>query len=145
MHDRIVSRRAATLVKPVAGAAATLRTLAKTYTLALVSNCTHRNAERILSAAGLDRSLFSLIVGYTDVRRSKPFPDEILYVQHTLGLPVGWMVGDSIYDIRAARAARVKSVAVLTGNYTREILKKEKPTKIIDSVQKLPEVLIHGR
>ena len=145
VHDRVVSRRATTLVRPITGAAGALRTLAKSYTLALTSNCTHTNAERILAAAGLDRSLFSLIVGYTDVMRSKPFPDEIFSVQKALGLPVAWMVGDSIYDIRAAHAARVKSVAVLTGNYTREILKKEQPTKILDSVQELPGVLAHGR
>jgi len=52
------------------------------------------------------------------------------------------MVGDSIYDIQAARKAKVKGIAVLTGDHSRSMLKKQKPFMILNSVKGLPRKLL---
>lgn len=46
-------------------------------------------------------------------------------------------VGDTIYDIQAAKKAKVKSVAITTGYHIKKRLKKEKPDIMIDSLMEL--------
>lgn len=48
-----------------------------------------------------------------------------------------WMVGDETRDIKAARKAGVKSIAVSWGIQDVSILKRYKPTKIVDTVDEL--------
>ena len=52
------------------------------------------------------------------------------------------MIGDTIYDIIAARRAGVKSIAIIGGWHTKEQLKKEQPTIILASIKQLKELLL---
>jgi len=142
VHDRVLHRKGVQYARRIPGVVGTLKRLQKEYTLALTSNCGHSSILKLMKQAKLDPTFFSLLVGHTDVARSKPYPDEINYVRKKLKGKVAYMVGDSVYDIRAAHAARVKAIGVLTGHYTREILKKEKPYKILNSVCELPDVIL---
>ncbi len=49
------------------------------------------------------------------------------------------IVGDSVVDVRAGKAAGAKTVAVLSGIFTRRELEKEKPDLILENVRKLPD------
>ncbi len=142
VHDRVLHRQGVLHAKRIPGVVSTLKKLRKKYVLALTSNCGHSSILKLLAQTKLDPKLFSILVGHTDVARSKPYPDEIQFVRQQLGGKVAYMVGDSVYDLRAARAARVRGIGVLTGNYTREILKKERPYKILGSVCELPDVIL---
>ena len=51
------------------------------------------------------------------------------------------MIGDSIFDIQAGKAAKFKTVAVLTGNDSKAKLKKEKPNYILKSIKDLPKII----
>lgn len=110
----------------------TLKKLKKRYKLALLSNCKHRNIIMLLKGAKIDKRLFDDIVGSDDVRHSKPWPDEILKIKKKG--EIEFMIGDSIYDIVAAKKAKVKSIAVLSGHYTRKRLKEKNPDFIIKSI-----------
>jgi phosphoglycolate phosphatase-like HAD superfamily hydrolase len=51
------------------------------------------------------------------------------------------VVGDSVADIKAGKNAGIKTVAVLSGIFSREELESEKPDLIIENVNKLPDFL----
>lgn len=46
-------------------------------------------------------------------------------------------IGDTVYDIRAAKSANVFSIGIATGYHIKERLQKESPGLIIDSLQEL--------
>ena len=51
------------------------------------------------------------------------------------------VVGDSILDIKMGEAAGVKTVAVLSGLYSRTELSKEKPHLILNDISELPKFI----
>jgi len=140
-HDRIVIREAKNHITVIRGAKGTLKKLKKHYKIAILSNCKHKEIKAIMKAAKFDKNMFDLIIGNDDVKRPKPFPDEIFKAKKLLHIKKGYMVGDSIYDIRAGNKAKLKTIGVLTGNHSRTQLRKEKPWKILKSVADLPKIL----
>ena len=60
------------------------------------------------------------------VRRAKPDPDLFLAAAEALGLAVEdcLVVGDSVWDLLAARRARALGIGLLTGGYGREELER---------------------
>ena len=74
----------------------------------------------------IDESLVALGVGNEtvviergDVLRAKPEPDLFLACQEQLGVPAEecYVVGDAVWDLLAARRARMLSVGLLSGGY----------------------------
>jgi len=74
----------------------------------------------------IDASLASLGVGDEtvvvergDVLRAKPEPDLFIACQEQLGVPADecYVVGDAVWDLLAARRARMLSVGLLSGGY----------------------------
>ena len=59
------------------------------------------------------------VVGRSDVRRAKPEPDLFLACAQRLKADPNdcYVVGDAVWDVLAARRARMLSVGVLTGGY----------------------------
>jgi HAD superfamily hydrolase (TIGR01549 family) len=59
------------------------------------------------------------VVARGDVRRAKPEPDLFLACQERLGVEADecYVVGDAVWDLLAARRARILSVGVLSGGY----------------------------
>ena len=51
------------------------------------------------------------------------------------------VIGDSVVDIKAGKLAGAKTVAVLSGIYTREELEPEKPDLIIENINEFPKFL----
>ncbi len=143
-HDHYVYTETKKYAKPFKGIRETLKKLKKEYKLGIISNCKHKEIIQILNAAKLDKKLFSVLIGNDDVKHGKPWPDEILKAEKLVHVKSWYMVGDTIYDIMAGKKAKVKTIAVLTGNYTREMLKKSKPDFILRSVNDIPRVLKNG-
>jgi len=52
-----------------------------------------------------------------------------------------YYIGDTPYDVMAARGAGVKSVSVATGNYAPDRLASERPDFVISSISELGSVL----
>ena len=61
----------------------------------------------------------TLVVERGDVLRAKPAPDLFLNCQQRLGVPVEdcYVVGDAVWDLLAARRARMLSIGLLSGGY----------------------------
>ena len=96
--------------------------------LAVVTSKTHALARRGLERCGLNH-YFEVLVGFDDVAEHKPHPAPVLAALERLGAPPGdaLFVGDSPHDIRAGRAAGVRTAAVLWGPFSREALARESP------------------
>jgi pyrophosphatase PpaX len=116
---------------------------------AVVTSKRRRSATFGMEATGL-LGLFDATVVYEDTSRHKPEPDPILKALDLLGIQKGsvLMVGDSVYDIRAAKNAdallkkvEVKSAGAAYGPSGRDVLTKENPDYILDSVGQVLSVL----
>lgn len=102
---------------PIAGLENCLRGLTGMgVKLAVATNDYRSIAEAQLSAVGL-LGLFELVNGFDSVPNPKPAPDAILDACARMGVAPdrSIMVGDSVHDLHAARAAGAMSVAVLSG------------------------------
>ncbi len=78
---------------------------------------------RVLSQTGLI-GLVDVVVGQDEVRKGKPSPEPVFLALQRLDLAPQQvvMVGDSIYDIIAARRAHVVPIGVTTGVHSAEEL-----------------------
>lgn len=141
IHDNLLVKKTYKYTKAVPGAIKILKLVKKDYDLVLLSNSSHRNILSMLKGAKIDKKIFKEIIGVDDVRRSKPYPDEIFKAEHLLRQKADFIVGDSIYDIIAGRKARIKTIGVLSGHYSRILLKKQGADHIINSVNDLPKLL----
>jgi pyrophosphatase PpaX len=83
------------------------------YTLAVVTSRLLATTMEGLEKYGLT-GYFNSVVTCEDCARFKPYPDPALIALERLGRSPeeALMVGDTLYDIRCARAAGVKSVLV---------------------------------
>jgi pyrophosphatase PpaX len=90
------------------------------------------------------RDFFDVVVAAEDVSRHKPAPDPLLLALERLDAEPDQAVyvGDSPFDVAAARAAGVQSVAVTWGGiYTEETLRAERPDTLVSTPRELLDVL----
>jgi phosphoglycolate phosphatase len=108
---------------PFPGMLAALDDLAaRGVTLAIVTNKFERFATRLLADLGLDRRFAAIIGGDTMGKgNAKPSPAPIHEMIRRCGGGRAAFVGDSIYDIQAARHADIPSIAVGFGFLTQPV------------------------
>ena len=141
LHDRYLIKTAKMYATKIRGVIGTLKELRKTYKIAIVTNCSKKNIDILTKATKLDQRYFEVMVGNDKKMKPKPAPDEIIKAEHLLHLKADYMVGDTTYDIIAARRAKVKCIAVKSGLHSHARLKKEKPYVILKSVKDIPKFL----
>ena len=141
IHNIIFSKKTVKEIKLIKGAKQALILLCPNYKIAILSNATNKHIEETLRYVGINEQLFDLIIGADEIKKHKPNPEGILKAKKTLKCKEGYMIGDSIFDIQAGKAAKFKTVAVLTGNDSKAKLKKEKPNYILKSIKDLPKII----
>jgi phosphoglycolate phosphatase len=89
------------------------------------------------------KNLFNVIITTDDAANKKPAADPLIVCGEKLGMDREKMVyvGDTRTDIKAAQAAGMKAIGVLTGIDDYEGLMTESPYAIIDSVVGLRRVI----
>lgn len=90
------------------------------------------------------RHVFETIVGGDETDRHKPDPEPLLLAAGRMGATPAETVyvGDSPFDIRAAKAAGMGSVAVTWGRiHDRAKLEREQPDAIVDTAEELLAVV----
>lgn len=125
------------------GAVDTLRRLkAKGVRLCILTNSGRRAATLSLKKEGLAR-YFEFVLTRDDTGTMKPRPEGISKAVRKLGVRPDQVcyVGDSPYDITAAKGAGTKVVSVATGNFTAERLRSEGADFVIADLGELPSVL----
>ncbi|KPQ14683.1 MAG: phosphoglycolate phosphatase [Rhodobacteraceae bacterium HLUCCO18] len=93
------------------------------YALGVATNASGGEARAHLDAAGI-ATFFDFVAGCDAGFGAKPAPGMCLAFARALGLPpeAVLMVGDSLHDLEAGRAAGMRTAGVLTGLATREDL-----------------------
>ncbi len=118
-----------------------LKKLKKDYELALVTNCSRQEEVLLMKASKIPKNIFDVYVLASQVKHPKPWPDEIFKAEHLARVKSDIHVGDSVYDIIAAKKAKAKMIAVTTGQTSRAKLSRYHPNYIIKSVAELPALL----
>jgi HAD superfamily hydrolase (TIGR01509 family) len=72
-----------------------------------------------------------------DVEQTKPSPDLVLAALELLDGAPGIMIGDSTWDCKAAKAAGIESIAVLTGGFSEEELREAGASAVYRSIDEL--------
>ncbi len=113
----------------------------KSFDRAVLSNKREDLSRRLLEDLGIAGE-FVLIAGSDTTSSRKPSPEPVRYVLDKTGvLPEeALVIGDSPYDIEAAKGAGVKSVAVTYGYRDRALLKDA--DYVIEDFTELPPLLV---
>jgi pyrophosphatase PpaX len=88
--------------------------------------------------------LFEVVVGGDETTRHKPDPEPLLLALERLGADPddAAYVGDSPFDIRAAKAGGLHAIGVTWGKiHAREVLEPEHPDALVDTPEELFEHL----
>lgn len=89
---------------------------------------------------------FSVVVTADDTPRHKPNPDPLFYALERLGGAAegACYVGDAPFDIRAGRAAGLRTIGVTWGFFSREELEGEGADLVVDTPGALLEACLNG-
>jgi phosphoglycolate phosphatase len=123
---------------------ATLEALSAKSKLALITMryCPNQVVQKELDCFGIAK-YFTHIVTAKDTSKPKPSPEALIQCTKALHLEMCEciIVGDSVNDVRAGKAAGARTVALLSGLFQREELIKECPDLILPDVNVLPEYI----
>ena len=137
------SRAQDSMLKSFCGTADTLSALKERgYRLAVITSKRHEPAVHGLEVTGL-AEYFEIVLGADDTTEHKPRPEPLLDAACLMGLTVDecLYVGDSPYDMQAARSANMYAVGALWGMFTKEVLLNAGAEVLISHISELPEVL----
>ncbi len=109
------------------------------YALAVATTKRSDMADRLVAAMGL-RDALDHVQG-TDGFAHKPAPDVVLRALAALGAEGEWMVGDTVHDVVAGRAAGLRTYAVTWGTHDEQTLRRARPDVLADDLQGLMSVL----
>lgn len=123
------------LVGPFDGVADLLAATARSGSrVAVVTSKTREMALRTVRRCGFEEAVECLVTA-DDVRSGKPDPEPVERALEALGLEEHRQgvifLGDSPWDIRAGRAARVRTAGALWGPFSREKLELESPDYLV--------------
>ena len=124
LHGRIFAEQHAT-VRPLPGAAELLAELTRRgVAWAIATSGREVTARPGLDSLGVPRDV--PVITRDLVRRAKPDPDLFLAAAAALGVApsTAFVVGDSVWDLLAARRAGSLGVGLLSGGYGREELER---------------------
>jgi pyrophosphatase PpaX len=131
------------LMRPVAGMAEALTALTgRRYVLGVVTSKVEWMARLTLARYDLER-FFPIGVFHDDTARHKPEPDPLFEAARRGGFDPSRAVyvGDSTHDMRAGRAAGMRTIAALWGPFEREDLEREQPDGFAATPSDLLELL----
>lgn len=107
--------------------------------LACITNKPASLAQPLLDKLGLG-DYFGLTLGGDSLEEKKPAPLPLRHaMSHFAAAPTSTlMIGDSVTDVRAARAARVRIICVSYGYNPGGNIAKTQPDAVLDSLAELP-------
>ena len=130
--------------KPLPNISAVLELLSAKAKLALITmRCVPKESIiKELELFGIAK-YFAYVVTALDTNKPKPSPEALLACVNVLNVQMCdcVIVGDSVNDIKAGKAAGAKTVAVLSGIFSREDVAKENPDLIIKDATMLPSFI----
>jgi phosphoglycolate phosphatase-like HAD superfamily hydrolase len=121
-----------------------LEQLAPHYPMSIVSARGRRSTLRFLEQFDLT-SYFECIVTGQTCEHTKPYADPILYAAQQMNVPpqACLMIGDSVVDIQAGKAAGTQTVGVLCGFGQENELQRAGADAILSETSNLTKILLN--
>jgi HAD superfamily hydrolase (TIGR01549 family) len=124
-------------VAPLEGARELLMDLkAREHAIVLASSAKADEVEHYLDLL-VARELVDGWTTSADVDRTKPQPDLVRAAMEKAGGDDAVMVGDSVWDCEAAKRAKIETIAVLTGGFSRKELEEAGAVAVFESIAEL--------
>ena len=116
--------------------------LSRGLRLGVGTNDSEASARRQIAALGIE-GLIEFVAGYDSGHGGKPEPGMVVAFARHLGVPPHQvaMVGDTMHDLDAARAAGAVGIAVLSGPASPDEIKRH-ADHVIDDISHLPALLM---
>jgi HAD superfamily hydrolase (TIGR01509 family) len=128
-------------VRPLPDARRFLETLKERgHKVVLASSAKQEEIEHYLDLLDA-RMLADAWTSSADVKRTKPEPDLVQVAREKVGGGDAVMIGDSVWDVEAAKRAGLPTIAVRTGGFGVDELTKAGAARIFDSIADLLESL----
>ena len=124
-------------VAALPGASDLVRTLARSYRVALASSGDPEFADEALDDLDI-RDDVAVLKTSEDVDGSKPEPDLIEVTLESLGSPRAVLVGDTPYDVESAERAGLRCICLRSGGYSEAELVEAGAALVVD----VPEDLV---
>jgi HAD superfamily hydrolase (TIGR01509 family) len=127
-------RRLTSKVRPLPGACELLATLTRAdIPWAIATSGRMETAAPNLQLLGVDPAV-SVVITRDDVKYAKPDPDLFIAAADRLGRPIASavVVGDSIWDVLAARRCQALGVGLLSGGYGADELERAGAYRVYD-------------
>jgi HAD superfamily hydrolase (TIGR01549 family) len=128
--------------RPLPGAVELLRTLREARVPhGIATSGRHPEIDRSLEILGVGPE--TIVIDRGDVLRAKPAPDLFLNAQQRLNVPVDecFVVGDAVWDLLAARRARMLCIGLLSGGYGEDELTRAGAFRVYRDPAELHESL----
>jgi len=130
------------IVSLLKGAAELLEELQGRTKIALATMSSRKVVAKLLLEKRIG-GYFEVVVTADEIGKPKPDPEVFLVSATKLGVKPEdcVVVEDSVFGVRAAKAAEMKCIAVPSGAYSKVELEKEKPDIIVDSLAEKKMIL----
>jgi HAD superfamily hydrolase (TIGR01549 family) len=128
-------------VRPLEGARGLIEDLrARERTVVLASSAKQDEVDHYLDLLDA-REIVDDWTTSADVERTKPNPDLVEAALEKAGTREAMMIGDSVWDIEAAKRAGIPTLAVLTGGFSAAELEERGAAEVFESIAELRELL----
>ena len=119
-----------------------LKELQRRTKIALATMSSRKVIDKLLQAKRL-KTYFDIVISADDVTYPKPNSEIFLMAAKKMGFsPTDCVViEDSVFGLRAAKAANIKCIAVPSGAYTKNELEREQPDLIVSSLREKERIL----
>jgi HAD superfamily hydrolase (TIGR01509 family) len=126
----------------IPGIVSMLDELSQEYPFAIVTARNEITTRQFLSHNNLE-TFFPVVISSQTCQRTKPFADPLLHAAEILEVPIEncLMIGDTVTDVRAAKAAGAQSLSVLCGFGQEKDLRRAGTHKILPTTSMLAEFL----
>jgi HAD superfamily hydrolase (TIGR01509 family) len=104
--------------------------------IALSSSASIKNIKIAFKVAKIGK-YFDVVIAAEDVKKHKPHPEPLIKAAKKLKInPKNCIYfGDSIYEMMAAKRAKMPAIGVLSGIYSKKDLEKYKPLKVVKDLK----------
>ena len=124
-------------VRPLPDARRLLETLKERgHRVVLASSAKKEEIEHYLDLLGA-RELADAWTSSADVEKTKPAPDLVVAALEKAGGGAAVMIGDSVWDIEAAKQAAIPAIAVRTGGFGHDELVEAGAACVVESIAEL--------
>lgn len=139
-HNVIAINSTYKYARQIRGANAAIKYLkSKEYKIVIVSNSSLKEVKKVLQYTKIRN--YDKIIAKGQVKHGKPAADGINLAKKIFNSSEAMIIGDTAYDILAGKKAKVKTIAVLTGNDSKKNLIKYKPDYILKSIADVKKVI----